>query len=190
MTNLAVFASGTGSNFLAILDAIEQGTLTAKCVLLVSDRPNSLVVKRAKERNIAVFAFRPNDYTSKQEFESAICEELAERNVTWIALAGYMRLIGPTLLNQYPRRIVNIHPSLLPAFKGLDAVGQAMAANVPVTGVTIHYVDDGMDTGDIIAQQSLDIQHLTTRDQIEHHIHAIEHELYPATLHRLFQEEL
>ena len=190
MTNIAVFASGTGSNFVAILDAIEQGTLSANCVLLVSDRPKAKVIDKANKRHIPTFAFRPKDYPTKQAYEQEILEKLTKRNVTWIVLAGYMRMIGSTLLSQYPRHIVNIHPSLLPSFKGLDAVGQAMKAGVTVTGVTIHYVDEGMDSGDIIAQQALDITDLTTREEIESQIHAIEHELYPKTLNQLIKEDV
>lgn len=190
MTNIAVFASGTGSNFLAILDAIENKELDLHCALLVSDKPQSLVVERAKQRGVKTLAITPKSFPSKTAYEATILEHLKKHHVSFLALAGYMRLIGPTLLQAYPRRIVNIHPSLLPSFKGLDAVGQAMSAGVKVTGVTIHYVDEGMDTGEIIAQESLDISNLTTREHIETAIHTIEHQLYPKTLASILKEDL
>lgn len=190
MMNIAVFASGTGSNFIAILDAIDNKELDLNCALLVSDKPQSKVVQKAKEREIETVALSPKSFASKKEYEEAVLSQLSHHQVSFIVLAGYMRLIGPTLLKAYPRKIVNIHPSLLPAFKGLDAVGQAMSAGVKVTGVTIHYVDDGMDTGDIIAQEALDISKLKTREEIETKIHNIEHRLYPKTLARIIKEEL
>lgn len=105
----------------------------------------------------------------------------------YIVLAGYMRLIGSVLLKHYPERIINIHPSLLPAFPGVDAIGQAVATGVKVTGVTIHFVDEGMDTGPIIAQRAIDIQDGATKDEVAQKVHEIEHEFYPETLDKLFE---
>ncbi len=104
-----------------------------------------------------MFSFNPKEYGSKEEFETEIAEELRKRDVELLVLAGYMRLIGPTLLRAFPGRIVNIHPSLLPSFPGKDAIGQAIRAGVKVTGVTVHFVDEGMDTGPIIAQEAVSI---------------------------------
>ncbi len=188
MKRLAVFASGTGSNFEAIADAIQTGHLKAKLVLLVSDRPRAAVVAKAKARGIPTFTFQARNHVDKASYEQAILDQLHLFAVDFIALAGYMRLIGPTILTAFPRRIVNIHPSLLPKYKGLDAIGQAMADGAQTTGVTIHYVDAGMDTGEVIAQRELDLSNLHSRDEIEQRIHAIEHELYPSTLHQLLEE--
>lgn len=187
MKNIAVFASGTGSNFLAIYEAIKRNELNVNLKLLISDRPKSKSVDKAKTLNIPFFAFHPKDYPSKEAYEQEINKQLQENDVDLIVLAGYMRLIGTTLLEAYTRKIINIHPSLLPLFKGKDAVGQAMAAGVSKTGVTVHYVDEGMDTGEIISQEELDISNLNTREEIETEIHKIEHKLYPKTIKKVLE---
>ena len=187
MTNLAVFASGSGTNFQKMIEAIETGDLDAKIVLLVSDRKDAFAIQRAQQADIPVFAFSPKDYANKQAFEEAILQELNSRNVEWIVLAGYMRLIGKTLLEAYPQRILNIHPSLLPAFPGLDAIGQAFAAGVKIAGITIHYVDAGMDTGSIIAQEAVRVETHDTRESLEAKIHQMEHQLYPKTLQQIIK---
>ncbi len=188
MKKIAVFASGTGSNFLRIYEAIQQKELKAELTLLVSDRPKSKVVEKAKALQLNYFAFSPKQYKSKQEYETKIKTILEEKQVDLIVLAGYMRLIGSTLLQAYPKRMINIHPSLLPSFKGIDAVGQAMKAKVKVTGVTVHYIDEGMDTGEIIDQYPLFLHELTTRDEIEIEIHKIEHKLYPEVIRKVLEE--
>lgn len=183
---IAIFASGSGSNFQAITDACRKGLLDATPALLVCDRPGAYVVERATAADIPYFAFAPKSYQNKEEFEGHILQELARYEVDFIVLAGYMRLIGPTLLNAFKGRIVNIHPSLLPAFPGLDAVGQALDYGVKLTGVTIHFVDEGMDTGPIIAQQAIEIFPEDTRESLEKKIHEVEHSFYPQTLQQLF----
>lgn len=185
MKKLAIFASGSGTNFQAIVDAVKEGRLKAEICLLVCDKPEAYAVERAKKEGIPQFVFRARDYADKAAYETAILEELKARDIDFIALAGYMRLIGPTLLEAYEGRIVNIHPSLLPAFPGKDAIGQAFAAGVKVSGVTIHYVDEGMDTGPIIAQKAVELSENETRESLEEKIHAIEHQLYPAVLQKL-----
>ena len=184
---IAVFASGNGSNFQAIADAVQSGELHAELLLVVTDRPQAFVVERAKRAGIASFAFIPSAYDSKQLYEEMLKEKLQQLNVEWIVLAGYMRLIGPVLLNAFENRIVNIHPSVLPAFPGKDAIGQTLAAGAERAGVTVHFVDAGMDTGQIIAQQSF-LVNGRSRTEVEKEIHEIEHLLYPATLQRLFTE--
>lgn len=184
---IAVFASGNGSNFQAIADAVKAGNLKAEIALVVTDRPNAYVVERAKQANIPSFVFIPSDYDSKQLYEEMLKEKLENLQVDWIVLAGFMRLIGPVLLGAYENRIVNIHPSVLPAFPGKDAIGQTMAAGAEAAGVTVHYVDAGMDTGSIIAQESFKVNG-RSREAVEKEIHAIEHKLFPATLQRLFTQ--
>lgn len=186
-TNIAVFASGNGSNFQAFVDAVRAGRLDAELSLLVCDRPDARVIHRAKEHGIPVFVFSPEDYEGKGHFERDILRELKRRNVDWVVLAGYMRLVGTTLLSQYEGRIVNIHPSLLPSFPGKDAVGQALAAGVKVSGVTVHYVDEGMDTGKIIAQEAVPVPEHDDRDRLRQRLHTVEHELYPKTVQRLIK---
>ncbi|MBO9131268.1 phosphoribosylglycinamide formyltransferase [Bacillus sp. 165] len=187
MNRLAVFASGNGSNFQAIIDAWETGRLEAEICLLVCDRPEAKAIERAKKHGIPVFAFHPKAYSSKEAFESDVLAHLQEAKADWIILAGYMRLIGGTLLSAYGGRIVNIHPSLLPSFPGKDAMGQALQAGVKITGVTVHYVDEGMDTGPIIAQQAVAITEGETLETLQKKIHEVEHSLYVHTIGKLLQ---
>ncbi|MFB6468560.1 phosphoribosylglycinamide formyltransferase [Cytobacillus sp. Hz8] len=187
MNNIAVFASGSGSNFQAILDAIKSQKLEANIKLLVCDKPSAYVLERARNENIPQFVFHAKEYASKQEYERAILSQLREYEIEWIILAGYMRLIGPTLLKEFEGKIVNIHPSLLPVFPGKDAIGQALEAGVEKSGVTIHFVDEGMDTGPVIAQREVQIDPNETKASLQIKIHQIEHELYPATLQNLLQ---
>lgn len=186
--HLAVFASGTGSNFDAIQQAIEEGALDADITLVVSDVPTSAVIDKAKQKGLKTFVFNPQSYPDKRSFEMEIVEALQAADVDFIILAGYMRLVGPTLLHAYEGRIVNIHPSLLPSFKGLDAIGQAFDAGVKITGVTIHYVDEGMDTGRIIAQEAVKVGDTYGRDDLQRAIQAVEHQIYPATIQSLLQQ--
>lgn len=188
MKNIAVFASGSGSNFQAIMDAINKGELKAELKLLVSDKANAYCIERAENYNIPTYVFSAKDFKSKAEYEQIIVSKLREMKVEFIVLAGYMRLIGPTLLKAYEGKIVNIHPSLLPAFPGKDAIGQALAAGVEETGITIHYVDEGMDTGPAIAQQSIKIEANESIESLQNKIHEIEHQLYPKVLNQLLQE--
>ncbi|KGR76603.1 phosphoribosylglycinamide formyltransferase [Ureibacillus sinduriensis] len=187
-TKIAVFASGSGSNFQAIQQAIDIGKLDAQIEIVITDKPDAVVVKRAKNFNIPVFSFSPKRFETKGAYEQEIIEILKEHQVEWVILAGYMRLIGHTLLSAFSNRIVNIHPSLLPSFPGKDAIGQAMEHGVKVTGVTVHLVDEGMDTGPILSQAAVEVVE-GNRAATEARIHAVEHELYTSTLQKLFENE-
>ncbi|MFC7687384.1 phosphoribosylglycinamide formyltransferase [Ureibacillus sp. GCM10028918] len=186
---IAIFASGSGSNFQAIQQAIENGDLDAQIQIVVTDKPDAFVVRRAENFNIPVFSFTAKQYETKAAYEQEIINTLKELEVEWIILAGYMRLIGSTLLSIYSNRIVNIHPSLLPSFPGKDAIGQAMEHGVKVTGVTVHFVDEGMDTGPILSQAAVEVVE-GDRAATEARIHAVEHELYTNTLQKLFKNEI
>ncbi|WP_368505810.1 phosphoribosylglycinamide formyltransferase [Alkalihalophilus sp. As8PL] len=182
MMKIAIFASGNGTNAQAIIDQAQSGDINVEVTLVVSDKPNSKALLRASSSGIATFGFKPSNYTNKDEFESDIVAELQSRQIDLVVLAGYMRLIGPTLLSAYEGKIVNIHPSLLPEFPGLDAIGQALRAGVSETGVTIHEVDAGMDTGPIIAQETITIEQDDTIETLTKKIQAVEHRLYPQTI--------
>ncbi|MFK2826060.1 phosphoribosylglycinamide formyltransferase [Bacillus sp. B190/17] len=185
MSRIALFASGSGSNFQVIAEAIQRGDISADIAILVCDQPDAYVIKRAEQLQIPVFSFRAKDYSSKVEFETKIVDKLREAGVDFIFLAGYMRLIGETLLRAYGGKIVNIHPSLLPAFPGKDAIGQAFNARVKITGVTVHFVDEGMDTGPIIDQESVRVAEDETRESLQEKIQKIEHTLYPRVIKNL-----
>lgn len=189
MKKIAVFASGSGTNFQAIIEAIETGQLNAEIALLVCDKPNAFAIERAKQHNIEVFQFIPKNFENKQAFEKVILEQLQAIHVEWIVLAGYMRLIGETLLGAYEGKIINIHPSLLPSFPGINAIEQAYDAKVKVTGVTIHFVDAGMDTGPIIAQAPVFIEEQDTIEVLRMKIQQVEHQLYPEVLKKLLNDE-
>ena len=187
MKRLAVFASGNGTNFEAIVSAAERGDLPAQVVLLVCDRPGARVVERAAAHGVETLAFAPKEYASKADYEAEIVRRLDAAGVERVCLAGYMRIVGETLLGAYGGRIINIHPSLLPAFRGAHAIEQALAYGVRVFGVTIHYVDATLDGGRIIAQRAFEYEG-DDLAELEAKIHAVEHPLYVETIRRLREE--
>jgi phosphoribosylglycinamide formyltransferase 1 len=187
----AVFASGTGTNFQALIEYQQANPAwPVEIVLLVSDKPECQAVERARQADVPVFAQKFAAYPDKVAFETEILHKLKEYKVEWLVLAGYMRLIGPTLLEAFPGRIVNIHPSLLPLFPGRTAVKDALAAGVDRTGVTVHFVDEGMDTGPVIAQREVPVPPGVTEAELLQQIHKVEHELYPVAIERVVKEYL
>lgn len=184
--SISVFVSGIGSNLTALMTA-EQGGWPARIALVVSDKPECPAVARARLAGVPVYARSPREFTDKSAFEQAILTKLYQYDVRWIFLAGYMRLIGPTLLGAYGGKIVNIHPSLLPAFPGRHAIADALAAGVKETGVTVHYVDEGIDTGKIIAQQRVSIDEGMSEEALTMRIHEAEHQLYPRVVRELLE---
>ena len=184
MKNLAVFASGSGTNFEAIAAACADGRLDARVVLMVCDKPGAAVIGRAKRFGVESFVFTPKDYPSKADYERQIVGMLDERKVDLVCLAGYMRIVSDVLLDAYGGRIVNIHPSLLPAFKGAHAVEDAVAYGVKVFGITVHYVNSDLDGGKIISQRAFEYD---GSDPAEVHRigQKIEHELYVETIKKL-----
>ena len=181
---IAIFASGSGSNFEAIAKACLHGRINAEVAICVCDQPGAYVTERAKRLDIPVLEIRQKSYPSKTEYEKVILDELQKQEVEFIALAGYMRIVGDVLLKAFPNKIVNIHPSLLPAFPGVDAIGQALNYGVKVFGVTVHFVDQTLDGGKIIAQAAIPYDG-NDREELETMIHAREHALYVSTLKSL-----
>ena len=176
---IAVFASGQGSNFQNLLDASRAGTLGADIVLLVCDKPQAPVVERACKAGVDCFLFHPKEYARREDYEAEIAAELDKRQIDLVVLAGYMRLLTPVLVEPYAGKMINIHPSLLPAFPGKNAIGQAWDYGVKVTGITVHLVDGGMDSGAVIAQKPVEILASDTLESLEARIHAAEQQLYP-----------
>lgn len=183
MKKIAVFASGSGSNYEAIMEAFHSlDSQQVEVSLLVCDKPQAYVIERAQKWATPTFVISAKEYESKEAFESVILKELEKANIDFIVLAGYMRLLGSTLLQAYMGRILNIHPSLLPAFPGKDALGQALEYGVKVTGITIHFVDEGMDTGPIVLQDTVTIDLHETNASLAQKIQKLEHQHYPATI--------
>ena len=185
--NFAVFASGRGTNFSAIARAVKRGKIKANLSLLVSDNPKAGALARAKRAGIKTLVVDFSQYPSKAEYEAEIIRNLEKENIELIALAGYMRIVGPELMQKYKNRILNIHPALLPSFKGTHGIEDAFNYGVKVTGVTVHFVDNKMDHGPIILQAPVKIEESDTSESLEAKIHKIEHKLYPEAI-RLFVE--
>lgn len=176
---IAVFASGQGSNFQNLLDASRAGGLAAEIVLLVCDKPQAPVVERARQAGVECFLFDPKSYARREDYEAEIAIRLNELRVDLVVLAGYMRLLTPVLVEAFAGKMINIHPSLLPAFPGKNAIGQALDYGVKVTGATVHLVDGGMDTGAVVAQTVVEVAAEDTLQSLEAKIHAAEQQLYP-----------
>lgn len=182
---VAVFASGTGSNFEAIMSSDER---EFEVVMLVCDKPKAHVIGLAASHGVETVVLEPNKFKSKSEYEKTILQRLKRANIEWIVLAGYMRIIGSDLLEAYENKIVNIHPSLLPSFPGKNAVEQALEAGVKVSGVTIHYVDEGVDTGPIIAQEPVTVFPKDTPETLQQRIQQVEHVLYTKVINEITRE--
>jgi phosphoribosylglycinamide formyltransferase-1 len=184
---LAVLGSGKGSNFVALQEAILAGKLNAKIVVVASDLPEAVILSRASSFGLPTVTLAPSPFRTKlsPEGEIALVDLLQNHAVEWVILAGYMRVVKQPLLDAFPNRIINIHPSLLPAFKGLRAWEQALAAGVPETGCTVHFVNRDVDAGEIIAQQRVPILPGDTSESLHARIQVAEHELFPAALARV-----
>ena len=185
---IAVFASGYGSNFEVIARAAKAGEIPAEVVLLVCDKAEARACQIAEQMNIPMFVFSAKEYASKAEYESAIVERCKQAEVELICLAGYMRIVGETLLNAYNGLIINLHPALLPSFKGAKAIEQAFEYGVKIFGATIHYVDESLDGGKIIAQRAVEYDG-DSLEEITAMVHKVEHQLYIETIKKILDKE-
>jgi phosphoribosylglycinamide formyltransferase-1 len=183
---IAVLASGTGTNLQAILEQL-HGRDGVEVAGVASDKPEAMALERARGAGIAAEVFPGNGYADRAARDAAIGDWLEEREVDLVVLAGYMQLLSPGFVQRFRNRIVNVHPALLPSFPGLDAIGQAIEHGVRVTGVTVHFVDEGTDTGPVILQRTVDISPNWDREELEEAIHAIEHEIYPEAIRMISQ---
>jgi len=179
---IAVFASGQGSNFQAIVDAMQEKKLDVSIELLVCDKPLAPVVARAEQAGVEAFVFKPKDYASREAYETEILAIMQKKQVDLVVLAGYMRIITSVLVEPYYGRMLNVHPSMLPSFPGVNAIGQALDYGVKVTGVTVHFVDGGLDSGPIVAQRAVTIEEGDTEESLAARIHKIEQQLYPQVI--------
>lgn len=174
----AIFASGTGTNFLVIDEAVRVKEIDAKLSFFFSDKIHSKSFENAKKLGIPSLALSLKDFEDKTSFEEEIIAHLKKHQIDFIVLAGYMKIIGPSLLDAYGGRIINIHPSLLPAYRGKDAIIRQHNDQVSPVGITIHYVEAGVDTGNIIFQKEIEINYPISLEDMEEKIHKVEHCYY------------
>ncbi|MBM3250330.1 MAG: phosphoribosylglycinamide formyltransferase [Candidatus Omnitrophica bacterium] len=184
---IAVFASGRGSNLSAIIEAVKNKKIRADLSLLVSDNPQAGAIEKAKAAGVRVALVERKDFGSKEDFEKKIIEHLEENKIDLIVLAGFMRMFSPALVERFKFMIINIHPALLPSFKGSHAIKDAFDYGAKVTGVTVHFVDELMDHGPIILQEAVAVAETDTPETLEEKIHKVEHRLYPEAI-ELFVE--
>jgi phosphoribosylglycinamide formyltransferase-1 len=178
---VAVLASGTGTNLQAILDSV-HGREGVEVVCVGSNKPDAMALQRAAEAGIETGVFERDDHADRVERDVALADWLEQREPDLIVLAGYMELLSEPFVGRFRDRIVNVHPALLPSFPGLDAIGQALDHGVKVTGVTVHFVDEGVDSGPIVLQRAVDVPADRDRDSLEAEIHGIEHEILPEAI--------
>ncbi len=188
---IGVLGSGKGSNFEAILKAIQDGRLQANIGVVISDVADALILEKAKKAKIPAYYLAPGKYRTFLEpaVEATYIQCLKEHDVEWIVLAGFMRVLKKRFFEAFPERVINIHPSLLPAFAGLEAWRQAWDARASVSGCTVHFVDEGIDTGPIILQESVKIAECHSAEEVHQKIQEIEHRLYPEALKLLLEND-
>ncbi len=179
---LGVLASGRGSNLQSIMDAAAAGKINAEVAVVLSDQKDAFALERARKAGIPAVHVNPLKFVSREDYERAILEQLKGHGVALVCLAGYMKLVGRILLEAYPNRIMNIHPALLPAFPGLHGQEQAWKYGVKFSGCTVHFVDDGMDTGSIILQAVVPVYDNDTADILAARILEQEHRIYPEAI--------
>ena len=185
---LAVFASGSGSNLEALIRAEKAGKLKSEIALVVCDNPDAYAIARANKYGKPVFLCEPKTFGSREDYEKAMVEVLKKDKIGLVVLAGFMRILTPYFVGAFRGRILNIHPSLLPAFPGAHAIRDAFQQGAKVTGVTVHFVTEELDGGPIILQRSVEVGPHETLDALEARIHKIEHRLYPEAV-RLFAKD-
>ena len=182
MIDIAVLASGRGTNLQAIIDAIKAGKIDGKIKIVISDNPEAYALKRAQDNQIDTMVFPYKQYNNKKEYEQKILNCLINNNIGLIVLAGYMRLLSSRIIKEYRHRIINIHPALLPSFPGLRAQRQAIEYGVKISGCTVHFVDEGMDTGPIILQKAVEVRQSDSEEILSKRILEYEHQLLPRAI--------
>jgi phosphoribosylglycinamide formyltransferase-1 len=180
--NIAVFVSGSGTNLQAIIDAVKSGRVKAVIALIVSDKKEAYALERAKKAGIETLFLDPKSFKAKEGFEKEIIKNLKERKVELICLAGFMRVLSPYFIREYKDKIMNIHPALLPSFKGLDGVKEALDYGAKITGPTVHFVTEEVDAGPIIEQATVQVADDDTEDSLREKVHKEEHRIYPKAI--------
>jgi phosphoribosylglycinamide formyltransferase 1 len=187
MKNIAVFCSGNGTNFQAIINAVRRGYIKANLTLMVCDNLGAYALFRAKKAGIETFLLMKKDFKTREDYDKEVIKKLDERKIDLVVLAGFMRLLSPCFVAKYKNRILNIHPALLPAFKGTHGVRDALDYGAKVTGPTVHFVEEGLDSGPIILQEAVRVKDDDTEETLAGRIHKKEHIIYPKAI-KLFVE--
>ena len=185
--NIAILCSGSGTNLQAIIDNVKSGYIPASIALVLSDNKNAFALERAKKCGIETLVLNSKDYKTREEFDKEVIKNLKKRNVELVVLAGFMRLLSPHFIKEYKNKIMNIHPALLPSFKGEHGIKDALAYGVKVTGATVHFVDDKLDNGPIILQKYIEVRNDDTEESLLERVHKEEHRIYPEAV-KLFVE--
>lgn len=191
---VAILASGNGTNFEALAKHFAAGDIPGKLALLFCNHPDAPVMKRAARLQVPAKAFTVKECGGKAAYEQRLLALLKAEHIDFVILAGYLRVVGPTILQAYPQSIVNLHPALLPHYKGLNAIERAFAdfqaGKIKQTGVTVHFIDEQLDHGQIIAQQAVPIKDDDTEETLEARIHQTEHQLFPAAVKQVLTERM
>ncbi len=185
LPKLAVLASGSGTNLQAILDEVAQGQLPVDIRIVFSDKKEAYALTRARNADIETISLSPKSFPSRDEFDSEVVRLLRERDVEWVILAGYMRILSKAFVSAFPNRILNIHPALLPAYPGTHSIQRAFEAGEKQVGVTVHFVDEGVDTGSIVLQESIPVEKGETLEALTERIHRLEHQLFPEAIRKV-----
>lgn len=187
MKNIAVFCSGNGTNLQAIIDAVKSGYIKANLALVVCDNPDAHALERTKKAGVETFLLTKKNFKTREDYDKEVIRKLEEKGIDLIVLAGFMRLLSSHFVNKYRNKILNIHPALLPSFKGTQGVKDALEYGVKVTGPTVHFVDENLDSGPIIIQESVEVKDNDTEETLAERIHEKEHIIYPKAI-KLFIE--
>jgi len=190
MINIAVLVSGRGTNLQAIINAVNRGAIDGKIEIVLSDNPGAYALKRAKRNDIKTRVVNYKNFSSKGEYEQEVMQQLDNYKIDLIVLAGYMRILGSGFIEKYRYRIINIHPALLPAFPGLNAQKQALKYGVKISGCTVHFVDEGMDSGPIILQKAIKVKQSDDEESLSKRILKYEHQLLPRAIQLFAQNKI
>jgi len=182
MINIGVLASGRGTNLQAIIEAVEEGKIEGKISIVVSDNPDAYALKRAKQHNIETQYIDFKSFKNREDYDKKVVECLKEKKIDLVVLAGYMRILSPYFIRTHKNKIMNIHPALLPSFPGLHAQRQAVEYGVKVSGCTVHFVDEGVDSGPIILQKAVEVKDNDTEESLAERILKEEHQIYPQAI--------
>ncbi len=185
--NIAVLVSGSGTNLQAIIDAVKSGYIPAKIALVLSDKKDAFALERARKAGIETAVLDKKDFKTREDFDKVIIENLKKRDVGLVVLAGFMRLLSPHFIQEYRNKVINIHPALLPSFRGTHGIKDALEHGAKVTGATVHFVDEKLDNGPIIIQRTVEVKEGDTEETLLERVHKEEHRIYPEAI-KLFVE--